>query len=117
MAFHLPGLHYLDNEDGCDDGEYGAMRYLLHALKSVDITHRVILVTRHYDGVHIGVERFSSYLLAGRSTILQSPENTTLENKIQRPWSAEYCTFHYEEPDASNEQWANPPYNSRHRGN
>ena len=90
-AYRLPGLD-LDNCGGWDDGEHGAARMLLNAMKIAGITHRCLFVTRWYEGIHIGVARFESYLKAARSVIIHTPMNRLL-NKAQTPWSEEYCTF------------------------
>ena len=92
MAYRLPGRDFIKYQDGEDDGEWGASRYILNALKYANIMHRVVFVTRRYDGAHIGKKRFEAYLLAARSALANHPENRRV-NVINTPWSEEYCKF------------------------
>ena len=73
-VFRLPGSPFVEYQDGNDDGEHGAVRFLLNAMALNNIEHRIIFVTRRYDGMHIGASRFEGYLLAARSAILMSSE-------------------------------------------
>ena len=91
MAFRLPG-HFLANCDGEDDGEYGAARMVKEALKHSNITHRMLFVTRHYEGTHIGQSRFESYLRAARSAIIHHSDNQ-FAGTVDVPWSEEYCIY------------------------
>lgn len=57
-AYRLPGVDFTQSQGFLDNGEYGAGRTLLNLLHKNRITNKVILVTRHYGGKHIGVQRF-----------------------------------------------------------
>ena len=72
-SFRLPGKNFLKFQDCCDDGEWGAARHVLNAMKSCDIEFRVIFVTRRYTGKHVGVARFEAYLRAARSAVAHFP--------------------------------------------
>ena len=96
-VYRLPG-HFLTNCEGCDDGEHGAARIIMNALKHANITHRALFITRWYDSTHIGVKRFESYLKAARSAIAHSPFNY-LTKAAQSPWSEEYCLFQKDSDD------------------
>ena len=53
-SFRLPGKNFVKFQDSCDDGEWGAGRHILNAMKSTDMYFRVIFITRHYNGKHVG---------------------------------------------------------------
>lgn len=46
------------NQEGCDDGEHGASRFLLQMLMDGDYTDICVYVVRYYGGTNIGPQRF-----------------------------------------------------------
>ena len=107
-AFHLPGRNFVHLQDGCDDGEHGAARILLNAMKLVNMFHRVIIVVRRYDGVHIGVWHFEGYLLAARSVVLMNPV-LAKKDIVHKVWSEEYCHFQSPQIDEQGEKTDGAP--------
>ena len=65
----------VQEEEYEDDNEHGAGRRLLAYMKEAELFNRVICVTRHYDGTHIGPKRFDCILEAARHAVNQKPYN------------------------------------------
>lgn len=57
-AFKFPGTDIAKNQGFVDDGEFGAGRALLNLLHKNKAYNKVLFITRHYGGQHIGVRRF-----------------------------------------------------------
>ena len=89
-VLQLPGRNFVKYQDGYDDGEHGAARFILNAMKHSEMFHRAIFVTRHYDGEQIGLKCFEMYLKAVRSAVLHNPLLPHREI-MHKPWSEEYC--------------------------
>ena len=110
-AYRLPGKNFVKYQSGCDDGEHGAYRFILNAMKMVEMSHTAIFVTRFYDGKQIGISRFEGYLLAARSAIAHNPIHTKFDT-AQQLWSEEYCRFARDEEKADDTN----PSHTRQRG-
>ena len=52
-----------------DDGEFGAGRRLLNYMKELDITDRMVCVSRWYGGIHLGPSRFDHILEAAKQVL------------------------------------------------
>lgn len=57
-AYRFPGLDLTESQGFIDNGEHGAGRLLLNLLQKNKIQNKVVFVTRHYGGQHIGPKRF-----------------------------------------------------------
>ena len=86
-AFRLPGTPFTSMCHYHDDGEIGAGRKLLYALKDVAIMNRCVFVVRTYIK-HIGPARFAAYKNAARSAILLKSFNE-IRQETQHPWEEE----------------------------
>lgn len=58
-AFLIPGTNIAKMQGSIDDGEHGAGRTLINLLYKYKGYNRMVLITRHYGGMHIGATRFS----------------------------------------------------------
>ena len=66
-AFKILHESYHIYQDFQDDDEHGGGRVLLQALKASKIYNRVVFVTRHYNGDHIGDQRFEAIIAAAKA--------------------------------------------------
>lgn len=70
-AFRLPGVKTHENQDYCDDGEWGCGRTLLKVLKKEQILNIAVFLIRFYGGSHIGPARFDIFREFAREAIKQ----------------------------------------------
>ena len=82
----LPGADVLQCFDHNDDKEHEGGAVLLDFMVNANLQKRAIFVSRHYDRVHIGPERFDSIIAATKSAVSFKPFNTVTE-KYQFHWS------------------------------
>ena len=86
VACILPGNDVLSTVDYYDDSEHGAAIRLLEYMESAEITNHALFITRHYDGKHIGPQRFDHIISAAKSAINCKPYNA-VNNEFQFSWS------------------------------
>ena len=70
-AYRIRSQHGTVVENWCDDGEHGAGRKLLKLLQDEGITNELIVVTRWYNGKHMGPLRFNCILDTAKNIINQ----------------------------------------------
>ena len=78
-ACRLPGRNLHTHQDFADDGEHNTGQFLLQLLEKSDITNRVVMVARFYDGTHLGLHRYEAMKDAMASAIDASSYNSTTD--------------------------------------
>ena len=74
-AFRIPGPMSPSLQDYEDNDEHNAGKALLDYMIEAGIENRAIFVTRHYEGVHIGIKRFECIIDAAKWAINCKPFN------------------------------------------
>ena len=81
----IQGVDSIENCAFEDDSEHGGGVTVLECLDKAEIEGHAVFVTRHYDGDHIGSQRFNCITRAAKSTLNQKPFNT-VTNEFQFSW-------------------------------
>ena len=75
-AFRIPHPDHHIYQNYNDNDEHGGGRILLSAMKQSEMSNRMLLVVRKYEGVHIGHKRFDAILRSIHSTQYVTKINT-----------------------------------------
>ena len=81
----VPGNTVVDSVDYCDCDEHGTGQKLLEYMESAELENRAIFVVCHYDGQHIGQQRFDLIISAAKSAVNQKPLND-ITGKYRFSW-------------------------------
>ena len=76
----------MDRQEFYDDDEHGAGEKLLNWMIKANIDNRAVYVTRHYDGQHIGPQRFEYIVEAAKKALTNKPFNSLMKS-FQFPWN------------------------------
>ena len=80
-VWNLAGIKRHENADYQDDGELGAGRACLQALKDYGINNRAFFIVRYYGGTRLGNERFDCYKMAIKNVLEKCPVNKYTQQK------------------------------------
>ena len=84
-ACKIPGDSVINSVDYNDNEEHSAGQKLFDFMESANLENRAIFVTRHYDGRHVGPQRFDYIINAAKSAVNQNPFND-IAGKFQFSW-------------------------------